>query len=93
MQGLCSAGKEAELCTAARAGAAARHWREEEGGHHLGGVPAPGLDNFTSKLGQRVGNILKYLFPCPKVSSGLATPLALEQNVHACSSLGAMKIG
>lgn len=27
------------------------------------------LDNFTSKLGQRVGNILKYLFPCPKVCS------------------------
>lgn len=27
------------------------------------------LDNFTSKLGQRVGNILKYLFPCPKACS------------------------
>ena len=24
------------------------------------------VDNFTSKLGQRVGNILKFLFPCPK---------------------------
>jgi len=27
------------------------------------------LDNFTSKLGQRVANILKYLFPCPKARS------------------------
>ena len=24
------------------------------------------LDNFTSKLGQRVASILRYLFPCPK---------------------------
>ena len=25
------------------------------------------VNNFTSRLGERVGNILKYLFPCPKV--------------------------
>ena len=25
------------------------------------------LDNFTSTLGQRVANILRFLFPCPKV--------------------------
>ncbi|KAK9915490.1 hypothetical protein WJX75_009940 [Coccomyxa subellipsoidea] len=27
------------------------------------------INNFSSKLGQRVGNILKYLFPCPKDDS------------------------
>jgi U3 small nucleolar ribonucleoprotein protein IMP4 len=27
------------------------------------------LSNFTSKLGQRVANIFKYLFPTPKVCS------------------------
>ena len=32
------------------------------------------IDNFTSKLGQRVGNILKYLFPCPKARRLLSDP-------------------
>ncbi|CAL8468897.1 g8438 [Coccomyxa elongata] len=27
------------------------------------------VNNFTSRLGERVGNILKYLFPCPKDDS------------------------
>ena len=27
------------------------------------------VNQFSSKLGQRVGNILKYLFPAPKVNS------------------------
>ncbi|BDA43107.1 U3 small nucleolar ribonucleoprotein protein IMP4 [Coccomyxa sp. Obi] len=27
------------------------------------------INNFTSRLGERVGNILKYLFPCPKDDS------------------------
>ena len=26
------------------------------------------VNHFSSKLGQRVGNILKYLFPAPKVT-------------------------
>ena len=33
------------------------------------------VDNFTSKLGQRVGNILKFLFPCPKARAALHTLL------------------
>lgn len=32
------------------------------------------INNFTSRLGQRVGNILKFLFPCPKVCSSVANP-------------------
>ena len=34
------------------------------------------LDNFTSKLGQRVANILKYLFLCPKARSHCGRRLA-----------------
>ncbi|KAK9826789.1 hypothetical protein WJX81_000933 [Elliptochloris bilobata] len=34
------------------------------------------LDNFTSKLGLRVANILKYLFPCPKDDSKRVVTLA-----------------
>ena len=38
------------------------------------------IDNFTSKLGQRVGNILKYLFPCPKARrSAIRPPLLFYQ--------------
>lgn len=31
------------------------------------------LDNFTSKLGARVANILRYLFPCPKARARALT--------------------
>lgn len=33
------------------------------------------VNNFSSKLGQRVGNILKYLFPAPKVRTDISAPL------------------
>ena len=31
------------------------------------------VNHFSSKLGQRVGNILKYLFPAPKVCPSLVS--------------------
>ena len=34
------------------------------------------IDQFSSKLGQRVGNILKFLFPAPKVRSCALLALA-----------------
>lgn len=39
------------------------------------------INQFSSKLGQRVGNILKFLFPAPKVSS--CALLALAPPHHA----------
>lgn len=54
------------------------------------------LDNFTSKLGQRVANILKYLFPCPKVRSLFARRLGFTARIRAgglCASpLGSMHL-
>ncbi len=31
------------------------------------------VNHFSSKLGQRVGNILKYLFPAPKVRTSICS--------------------
>ncbi len=46
------------------------------------------IDNFTSKLGQRVGNILKFLFPCPKVSLACFLSCAATCGpLHACPAV------
>ena len=46
------------------------------------------IDNFTSKLGQRVGNILKFLFPCPKacVTSPPCSGHATSYKLPWCSN-------
>ena len=40
------------------------------------------IDNFSSRLGERVGNILKYLFPCPKARA-LCCPAPLLSQAAA----------
>ena len=42
------------------------------------------VNNFSSKLGQRVGNILKFLFPAPKVRTSVSAHLHFVRAMHYC---------